>query len=70
MKVIARGPEFSADPGAVLEVPEVFGRSLVASGAAEEIVAPPAVEAAVAPPAPEEAVADRRTPPQRLLRKR
>ncbi|MEY2668122.1 MAG: hypothetical protein RJA59_760 [Pseudomonadota bacterium] len=59
MKTLARGPAFSADPGQVLVVPDAFGRSLIASGQADEVPSTgaatdvpspaPAVETAVAP---------------------
>ncbi len=37
MKTIARGPSFEADVGQVLEVPETFGRELLAGGYAETL---------------------------------
>lgn len=73
MKAIARGPEFSADPGAVLVVPDALGSQLIAAGAADQVPETSAqtavVESAEAPPAPEEAVADRR-PARPFHRKR
>ncbi len=36
MKTFARGPDFSADPGDLVDVPDAVGHRLVASGGAEE----------------------------------
>jgi hypothetical protein len=60
MKTIARGPEFSADPGDVLDVSERMAEALLDGGAADLVfddvakaVAPSAVETAEAPVAAE-----------------
>jgi hypothetical protein len=55
MKVIARGPEFAADPGDVLDVSERMAEALLDGGAADLVFDD--VAKAVAPPAPETAEA-------------
>lgn len=63
MKTVARGPEFSADPGDVRDVAPDFARALIKAGSAVAVEEPapeaPSVEVeeAVEEPTPETALA-------------